>query len=125
MNTDRFKFRIFCEDLDGKKEYLYFDLWDIQDVVNQEELRPDEIEQCTGISDKNGKLIFEGDIVAGSNGSINGVEWPYKGVVKWVIQKAEFAVPSWAYDSDGKYHGDSTHYVEIVGNIHENPEMVK
>lgn len=77
-------------------------------------------EQCTGLKDKNGKLIFEGDIVSGSNGSINGHEWPYTMTIKSIT--GGFLFPAWAYDKEGNHRGDSTHYVNIIGNVHEVQE---
>ena len=91
-------------------------------LAKAEDFMVDEntIGQFTGLKDKNGKEIYEGDILGGCNGSINGCEWkvePFE--VKFF--KNKFNVPSdW-----GTYgETDSTHYLEVIGNIYENPELL-
>lgn len=84
------------------------------------------IEQYTGVKDKNGEEIYEGDIVR-----INGW-WDAEGpagydknlcVVEWDEEKTGF-VPFNNYDCDcGVYHHAED--CEVIGNIHKNPELVK
>ncbi len=74
----------------------------------------DTIGQFTGLTDKNGKKIFEGDCVE------------YKeeiGVIEYHDQEAMFIVAfdTWLSDFDHLYGHD----VEIIGNIHDNPELMK
>ncbi|MBS5021060.1 MAG: hypothetical protein KHZ60_13515 [Alistipes sp.] len=79
---------------------------------------PDTVGQYTGLKDKNGREIYEGDIIGGSNGSINGWEWPFKSEIKWNDEECGFNTPNWGYM-------DSTHYYNVLGNIYDNPDLLK
>lgn len=77
-------------------------------------------EQCTGLKDKNGKLIYEGDIVNCSfNGKANTVETFSKKLFqgKHLVEFLEY------YFSPFNYVNASD--VEVIGNVHENPELLK
>lgn len=91
---------------------------------------PDEIElmQSTGLKDKNGKEIFEGDIVrttrflgrADEIGGFYEYEKDYVGVVKvlegsWVIDTGSVAVRLWSEIDES----------EVLGNIYENLEFLE
>lgn len=92
------------------------------------EVIPETIGQFTGLRAKNGKEIYEGDIVkwilAMSGMGVNGGYEEYKfeeiGEIKWdagALQLGEYCVAGFAYESED--------YAEIIGNVHDNPELLK
>lgn len=68
-----------------------------------------ELMQFVGETSKNGKEIYEGDIV-----KIDGYDKPYP----IVYYKNGF------YINDGIYSNWDANEIEIIGNIYENPELV-
>ena len=62
--------------------------------------------QFTGLHDKNGKEIYEGDIIE-QDGLLREVEWDYT------------LLSAIKYNKFGSTHGAIT----VIGNIHENPEL--
>ena len=86
------------------------------------EIRPESICQCTGLKDKNGKLIFENDIMEAhlddefpEDISRFKIEWSGNG---WVINQ-----PGWV---DREYISDfEMETYEICGNAIDNPELLE
>ena len=86
---------------------------------------PETVGQYTGLTDKNGTRIFEGDIVRHHNGDPDAaVE---KGKVYWDERSC-----GWRRTSNGAFHhGVVDTYkmshecvYEVIGNIHDNPELL-
>lgn len=80
----------------------------------------DTVGQYTGMTDKNGTKIFEGDIVDFSKRPDNGGY----GVVVYDTNETEFGI---VYDS--LFEGLGRHYhsknIEVIGNIYDNPERLE
>ena len=75
------------------------------------------IEQYTGLKDKNGKEIYEGDIVEfGLSGRAE------QGYVAYADEYASFEVYSKRDFIFGCLFG---HAGKVIGNIHENPELLE
>ena len=87
--------------------------------VCQCDVYPETVGQYTGLTDKNGKKIFEGDIV-----KINLYE-PSRfyeiGYIKYDYFKTRFVFCT----DEGDYGIDITCVFEVIGNIHDNPELLK
>lgn len=66
-------------------------------------------EQYTGLKDKNGKEIFEGDVVRQfDDEEYFVVKFEYGGFLPFTANMLTF----------------DTDYCEVIGNIHENPELL-
>jgi uncharacterized phage protein (TIGR01671 family) len=74
------------------------------------------ISQFIGLTDKNGKKIFEGDIV-----KLFLIDGEEIGVIKFNDILCRFCL----YEKDGVYGFDKDCEFEIIGNIHDNPELLK
>lgn len=89
-------------------------------------IKPDKILQCTGLKDKNGKLIFEGDVVKfKDNITINGS----KTHIAVVEHNEAFNAFMYHAECMGLYSVNKVQNeqfdVEVIGNIYENPELLK
>lgn len=97
------------------------------DITTAYEVIPNTIGQYTGITDDNGKKIFEGDILGVTNDDpdydyitkvyfecntlcvdVEGQDYDYTSI--------SFAVDIWDCECDE---------IEIIGNIHDNPELLE
>ena len=83
------------------------------------------IQQFTGLKDKNGREIYEGDIVKGIN--LYNFTGEFKGIINYFPCRFIYSVK---YPNNGNGGGvlDATeveeHCLEIVGNIFENPSLI-
>jgi len=82
------------------------------------------IQQYTGLTDKNDNLIFEGDIVQyNQNSSYDNMNF----IAKWSDDKLGFIFQSNSGEQlvNQTPHLNRFKHLEVVGNIFENPELLK
>lgn len=133
---DRLKFRAWYYDKDDENDLnnnkMFYNAQDTYDYLcgyppipesSFGDMLDDErwiVEQCIGLKDKNDKLIYENDIVKVS------------GIYESGIYKIEFCQSDCAYnlynaEGDFVYQltEDITRYMEVIGNIHENADLLE
>ena len=86
---------------------------------------PESIGQYTGLTDKNGKKIFEGDILKISHSYdeddyVIRKVYDYRGVLC-----VAYETPDWDFNALGFLDDDNEFVFEVIGNIHDNPELLE
>ncbi|MBO4499174.1 MAG: hypothetical protein J5732_02845 [Bacteroidaceae bacterium] len=121
MRTIKFR----AQDIASNK-WLYGDLrYHSKDVcifeqggTKGEQVKPETVGQFTGLKDKKGREIYEGDIL--------GIGALTKERLEVRFVRGVFAF-LWNGSLDDEFPtGSPTHeWAEVIGNIHDNPEMIK
>ena len=81
-----------------------------REIVKSYEVYPETVGEYTGLTDKHGRNIFEGDII-----DFDEREWGSK-----YVETVKFD-----YDYLSLRQSDFNEWCEIIGNIHDNPELLE
>lgn len=97
-----------------------------QTYIDKVEVDPKTVGQYIGINDRNGKKIFEGDLIMDMHHSYrNGF-----GVVEWLDDICAFGITYKNYDSSHTFNGllragnRNKFAVMVAGNIYDNPKLI-
>ena len=127
--NDRYLFRAKRTDNGEWVEgYLYgiwerrYILWGMtNDVPDMIEVDPSTICQCTGLKDKNGKLIWENDVCKYYNpedkDGIAIIKEDYASWISGTIRQTEIMTPMFYLKCCEEW--------EVIGNIFDNPELLE
>ena len=114
-------------------DIVQFPVHGVVRIVEQEpsykdaEVDSDTVGQFTGLTDKNGRKIFEGDIIHLEYSQV------FFGGMYFGEYTAEVSYKEGCFITDGINNGDEIETplsgfdndeVEIIGNIHDNPELL-
>ena len=121
------KFRALDFNNEWKYGYYTYDSIQNKHFINTQEVKGDTVSQYTSLHDKNGKEIYEGDVVLEWRTEFNEQKLKHEpvrpGSEKWVVKYNNggyypFAVAFWECTEDAEH-------CEVIGNIWENPELLK
>lgn len=126
------KFRIFDKNLKLRLDVHVIDFYEgtidcyVDDLgVNRQEIYSYEMDednyvlmQSTGLRDKNGREIFEGDILNHPLQGMRKVYYPFTDrVASYGLENIENGMRNTLQDAHRLY--------EVIGNIHEHPELLE
>ena len=115
----------------GDKRYYIFD----DKTISKYNVLHETVGQYTGLTDKNGKKIFEGDIVESTSalvdlyGRKSGKETTRFYEVVVTADNSSFTYGTReigeTYISRPIYKENSQRFYSVIGNIHDNPELLE
>lgn len=103
-----------------RTHYLEENMWTAE--IYAIEVDPSTICRCTGLKDKNGKLIWENDIIKRLD--IRDIKEPSIGIIEYDVENTSFLIhwfdivnysPTFPWKSR----------IEVIGNIFYNPDLLE
>jgi uncharacterized phage protein (TIGR01671 family) len=120
--NDRFRFRAWNVCDDELKGGMLYDVQNETDFDYFLESKKLVVEQCTGLKDKNGRLIYEGDIVCWTRAQTDGDVDSICPIV-FDNDMCSFGPLLNGHSLWMPHQTDSR--MKVLGNIHENPELLE
>ena len=125
MESSRFKFRVWDSSANAYVPRSQFILLSdgtlIQEIGGEEVIwESTQPEFCTGLKDKNGKLIYEGDILKITDQMIDYIVEVY-----WESGMYCFAITPNSANLVFSDLSDNETSCEVIGNIHQNADLIK
>lgn len=109
-----------CTTIPLDEDFYTISYFDFEGYYIEEKVIPETVGQYTGLTDKNGKKIFEGDIL---KHRVQGDILVERGVVEWEEQHGR-----WVYRLNSMkptFYLHNPDAFEVIGNIHDNSELLK
>ena len=103
-------------DIAGVETDFILPLPEYKNEINEVAVLSKTVGQYTGLTDKNGKKIFEGDIIKGKGKNVF--------VVEYNQNIASFITKGFGTLACPCMNAGTMDYYEVVGNIHDNPELM-
>lgn len=86
-------------------------------IIMQHPIISETVGRFTGLTDRNGVKIFDGDIVRSTETSVIGI-------VQWFSEHSAFMIWCKSFNKI-EFLYECAYVVEVIGNIHDNSEMLK
>ena len=135
-----------CTTIPSDEDFYTISYFDFEGYYIEEKVIPETVGQYTGLTDKNGKKIFEGDIIRYSDSGeyemyLESLECPeeYDGINfenMWTVNEVVYGIAinypafdlnrhDWEVNGLSNLSESGCYFYEVIGNIHDNPELLK